>query len=849
MTHEPRQPRLVCLVITRDDAVRLPAWLDAARPLADAIMALDEGSSDDSVALLEREPLVRTLLHGDGSPAGVTESRAAAVNRLLDAAAALEPEWLLWLDVAERLAPSDVEPLRDFLARDALPGLAYGLRCEGGGIAFRLFAYKSGQHLPPEALDDAMVPATIPRERWMATTLTLEPAAAPGQARDRAPNAPVLEPRKDAFSAEDGPVISAVVISCDDDELEAAVGALVEHDCPEPFEVIVVNSGSDRTADMVGERFPEAEVVKLPVPARPGAAAKAGLARTHGDYVMFLGAHMQLAPGSLAARVRAHDRGYPLVSGSTFNGTRTWAGWAMYFLDHAAVLPGRPSGEVAFPPPHCSYARETLVALGGFPDGVRTSEGGTEIGAELTRRRHRAYHAQDVRMVYHSRCRTAHRLVRHHVQRGREAARVELDRAPAGRLLARSSRRAFGLGYVPRRLATTTGHVHHWGDGVRLSYAWSLPLVTAGAAAAWGGFWFETMRAARMRGPGLAQLGFAGTGESPRPTRPGAHEREHTGAVLDALYPLHPHHPWLAHVPVPIRRMTRRALTRVAVRAHLARCRNVVIVAITGSAGKTTTKDLLGEMLAACGPTVRTRHNENGLWGVPASLLAIRPSDRFAVLEVGIKRGPGEMRWMAGLFRPQVAVLTGIGTFHSEVLGSSQAIAREKRALLERLGSGGTAVVNADDPLARAAAERLPCRVVLAGWAADADVRLLAARTAWPHGLDLELVIRGRPMRSRVGVHGRHLAPLVAMAIAAADAAGVPPLEALDAAGAFTPRSGASPHAPAHGVRCSSSTTGRAESRVQWRPSTRSATSPHAGGLPSSARCKSTNRRRTPTVR
>ena len=80
--------------------------------------------------------------------------------------------------------------------------------------------------------------------------------------------------------------------------------------------------------------------------------------------------------------------------------------------------------------------------------------------------------------------------------------------------------------------------------------------------------------------------------------------------------------------------------------------------------------------------------------------------------------------------------------------------------------------------------------MLLAGWAADADVRLLAVRSAWPHGLDFDLAVRGRRMRARVGVHGRHLAPLVAMAVAAADAAGVPALEALDAAGTFTARVG-----------------------------------------------------------
>ncbi|MGH8969607.1 MAG: Mur ligase family protein, partial [Actinomycetes bacterium] len=791
MTTEARSLRLVCLVVIRDDAERLPAWLDAARPLADAIVALDEGSSDGSVALLEREPLVRTLLHGEPSKVPAAPSRAAAVNRLLDAAAELEPEWLMWLDVTERLAPSDVEPLRDFLAGDALPGLAYGLRRDGGGDAFRLFAHRSGQRLPPKAPDDAMVPADIPRERWMATTLTLEPATKVGPPRDRAPGTPVLVPREDPLGKDGVPVISAVVISHDDcdDCIEATVRALVQQDCLEPFEVIVVTIGSDRTADLVRERFPEVEVVRLLRAAPPGEARNAGLARARGDYVTFLRPDIRLTQGSLAASVRAHDDGRPLVTGTIVNGTRTRAGWATYFLEHSARLPGRPPGEIDGAQPYCSYVRETLVAHGGFRDDLPRGDA-TTVALDVTGSGYRAHLAQDVQMVHDSRCRTAHRLLSNSFQRGQAMARAELDWAPAGRLLARSSIPAFGPGYVLRQLATTAENVRRWGDGLEVNYSLSRPLVAAGASAAWAGFWFHMLRAARRSGLGLGRLGFAGTGGAPPPPGSGAQERGHQGAVLNALYPLHPHHPWLARVPVHIRRTTRRVLTRGAVRAHLLRCRDVVIVAVTGSAGKTTTKDLLGEMLAAVGPTVRTRHNENGLWGVPASLLAIRPSDRFAVLEVGIKRGPGEMRWMAGLFRPRVAVLTGIGIFHSEVIGSTEAIAREKRALLERLGRRGTAVVNADDRLARAAAEHLPCRVVLAGWATDADVRLLGARTAWPHGLDLELAVRGRRMRARVGVHGRHLAPLVAIAVAAADAVGVPAVDALDAAGRFSPRAG-----------------------------------------------------------
>ena len=221
-------------------------------------------------------------------------------------------------------------------------------------------------------------------------------------------------------------------------------------------------------------------------------------------------------------------------------------------------------------------------------------------------------------------------------------------------------------------------------------------------------------------------------------------ERTHSGLRLALLYPLHPKVPALAHVPRPVRRRVRRSLTAVAVRAHVRRCGATTFAGVTGSRGKTTTKDLLAHMLASAGPTAMTHCNDNGIYGVPASLLSVRPSDRFAAIELGILGGPGEMRWMAGLFRPHVAVLTGIGDDHRPRFGSREAIAREKRALLARLGPAGTAVVSADDPLARRAAAGLACRVVRAGWAADADVRLVGARLDWPHGLVCRLEVGGR---------------------------------------------------------------------------------------------------------
>jgi UDP-N-acetylmuramyl pentapeptide synthase/glycosyltransferase involved in cell wall biosynthesis len=848
-----RTQKLVCLLPARNCAHDLPAYFESVARFADAIVALDDGSTDDTRALLEREPLVKVLLTNPRRESYRGWDDAGNRNRLLEAAGALNPDWTLSLDADERLDASDAAALLNFVEHDALPGYAYGMKVysmsgdpdhydAGSGVrqplrVYRLFAYEPGQRLAGRRLHLVPVPESIPRSRWLETTLRIQhvgnlteerrrlrfskyeeadpnrefqsayghllaPPARVLPWRPRDPNLSVLADMADAAALLDeldldGPVISAIVISRDDeDRIERAVGALVAQDCPEPFEIIVVTSGTDRTADIVRSRFPQVTLVELPRPALPGEARNAGLSVARGDYVTFPGSHIELPQGSLAARVRAHESGYPMVTGSTLNGTKTWAGWASYFIDHAAVLPGRPADRHRTPPGHCSYMRELLTAVGGFPEDMRAGED-TVVNMELTGRGYPTWRAQDVTMIHHSPCATPGVLLRHHFKRGRAHGRIILDQwapglPPAGEL------RYFLAEYLPGRVRQITAAVRSWGSRrERARYTLVFPLVVAGAAASWVGTWYELLTAGRARRDEVAAaVGFAGV-EPPtvshaagpaEPRRP--EERAHRGPVLEALYPHAPRHRLVAQVPPSTRSRLRRAVTAAVTHAHLVRRPGVAIVGITGSTGKTTTKDLLGEMLARFGPTLRTRHNDNGVYGVPATLLAIRPSDRFAVLELGILDGPGEMRWMARLFRPRVAVLTGIGQDHLEAYGSREAIIREKRALLARLGRHGTAVVNADDALARGATAGLPCRVITAGWAQDADVRIVDARLVWPHGLDLELDCGGRRVRGRVGVHSRELAHIPALAVAAAGACGVPPEGALDAAGAFTPRLG-----------------------------------------------------------
>ncbi|MFL5867363.1 MAG: Mur ligase family protein [Thermoleophilaceae bacterium] len=289
------------------------------------------------------------------------------------------------------------------------------------------------------------------------------------------------------------------------------------------------------------------------------------------------------------------------------------------------------------------------------------------------------------------------------------------------------------------------------------------------------------------------------TSASIRANRNGPFERPQSGLLLDALYPLDEKVPGLRRVPLSWRRVTRRTLTAAAVRAHLARCRGVRAVGITGSRGKTTTKELLAAMLATEGRTLKTRKNDNGLYGVPATLLAIRPGDRFAVVEAGVFYMPGEMRWMAGLFSPEVAILTGVGEDHITYYGSRARVAAEKRALLERVGEGGTVVVNADDDCALRTAEGLRAKLVTAGFADSADVRVASVEPRWPEGIRISLDVGGRTLESDVRLFGTHLATAVALAVAAAAACGIDPSRALRAVRSFQPPDGRLRPAPGPG--------------------------------------------------
>jgi glycosyltransferase involved in cell wall biosynthesis len=556
----PDAPLLAVLLPARNAAADLPGWLESVGAFADTVVALDDGSTDDTAELLEASPLVETLLRNPVREGYAGWDDAANRQRLLDAAAELSPAWVLFLDADERIDAEDGRALREFLEEGPDPGNAYGFRVfrmagdedhydQAGLWVYRLFSPRPGSTLPPARLHLVPVPADIPRERWRDTTFRIRHLAGLDQDRRRRrfakyedadpdrlyqrdysnlleqglerrpwiarpPGLPALaDPlgrgaRIDLHDLDlEAPVLSAIVISRDDeDRIERCVASVAGQRCDDPFEVIVVVSGSDRTAEIVRERFPGVKLVTLPRPALPGEARNAGLAVARGDYVSFPGSHIELPPGSLAARIRAHSLGYGMVTGTVVNGTESRAGWASYFLDHSNVLPGRPSGELKGPPSHCSYVRDFVLEAGGFPEDMRTGED-TVVNNALWRRGLRAYRAADVHLVHKSPCVDARTLVRHHFRRGRGLGRMLCDRARNGRPLLRPAvLRSLLVGYVPARLRRTRRAVSRWGPDLMPEYRRSRRLVAIGTVAAWAGTWFEILRP----GPGKLRILFRG---------------------------------------------------------------------------------------------------------------------------------------------------------------------------------------------------------------------------------------------------------------------------------------------------------------------------------------------------
>ena len=200
------------------------------------------------------------------------------------------------------------------------------------------------------------------------------------------------------------------------------------------------------------------------------------------------------------------------------------------------------------------------------------------------------------------------------------------------------------------------------------------------------------------------------------------------------------------------------------------------VVAITGSVGKTGTKELLAGALGRCGPTHASAGNLNNHIGVPLSLARLPQAARYGVFEAGMNH-PGEIAPLSRLIRPHAALITTIAPAHTEAFSGLDGVADAKAEIFQGLEPGGTAVLNRDNAyferLADAARTAGAGRVVSFGESADADARLLAWQPAATGG-SVSALIEGDEIEYEIAFSGRHWAFNSVAVLAAARAAGAP---------------------------------------------------------------------------
>ena len=200
---------------------------------------------------------------------------------------------------------------------------------------------------------------------------------------------------------------------------------------------------------------------------------------------------------------------------------------------------------------------------------------------------------------------------------------------------------------------------------------------------------------------------------------------------------------------------------------------DLLVVGITGSVGKTSTKETVATVLQRAGETYRSPGNLNSEIGLPLSLLEVKPGNYAAVLEMGGAYAFGEIRLLCEIARPRIGVVTNIHPVHLERMGSIEAIAETKAELVDAIPADGWAILNGDDVRVRAMAERCKGRVLFFGLNEGNDVRASGVESDGLEGTSFWLHLDGEENRIRIPLLGGHAVELALAAIAVGHAAGL----------------------------------------------------------------------------
>jgi UDP-N-acetylmuramoyl-tripeptide--D-alanyl-D-alanine ligase len=220
----------------------------------------------------------------------------------------------------------------------------------------------------------------------------------------------------------------------------------------------------------------------------------------------------------------------------------------------------------------------------------------------------------------------------------------------------------------------------------------------------------------------------------------------------------------------------------------LRRTPDCAVVGVTGSAGKTSTKDLLGAVFAAAGETIAPEGNYNNEYGLPLTVLRVRPATRTLVLEYGA-RAAGHITYLCSIAQPRISVVLNVGAAHLGEFGSREVTAAAKGELVEALPQDGVAVLNADDELVLMMAKRTTAPVMTFGTVTPADVRVDAMSVDELARPRFRLSTPAGRVEIALQLHGVHHASNAAAATAAGLAAGLPLADIAAALSASQPAS------------------------------------------------------------
>ena len=210
------------------------------------------------------------------------------------------------------------------------------------------------------------------------------------------------------------------------------------------------------------------------------------------------------------------------------------------------------------------------------------------------------------------------------------------------------------------------------------------------------------------------------------------------------------------------------------------------LIAVTGSAGKTTTKEAIAHVLASRFRVLKSEANFNNHFGLPLMLLKLEPEHEVAVIEMGMSHA-GEILALAKIAQPEMGVVTNVAPVHLEFFDSLAAIARAKYELIESLPAGSTAVLNADDDYVSQFGRDFRGKVIMYGMRPEADVRAENIVACGAEGSEFDVVVNGCREHARLPLVGAHNILNALAAVAVGMERGLKPSETVSALATLTP--------------------------------------------------------------